>query len=239
MKDLIPVIDLEVLQEKVNQAAMKGALSTIEDFYTSYNSPFKKAIREDLESKDIRHSFELPDIIATINDSLTDEIDRIANTAISKSFVPLVQRFLTRTDDEIKFSDVLKKFIEYSPTSDRDYFEVSVKRHEKYSWLDVTLSSEDKTYRLTLHTDYKSEKEGNVKYIFLGLPYTDNGRIQTMKLSMENGVTLELPFTKDILKDEFMSYIARLVMSGSLIILDVEDFDDWMFPEDDGCHCND
>ena len=63
--------------------------------------------------------------------------------------------------------------------------------------------------------------------------------IQTMKLSVENGVTLELPFTKDILKDEFMSYIARLVMSGSLIILDVEDFDDWMFPEDDGCHCND
>ena len=239
MKDLIPVIDPEVLQEKVNQAAMKGALSTIEEFYTGYNSPFKKAIKEDLEGKEIRHTFELPDIIATINDSLTSEIDRIANTAISKTFVPLVQRFLTRTDDEIKFSDILKEFIECSPESDRDYFEVSIKRHEKYTWLDVILSSEDKSYRLTLHTDYKSEREGNVKYIFLGLPYTDNGRIQTMKLSIENGVSLELPFTKDILKDKFTSYIARLVMSGSLITLDVEDFDDWMFPEDDGCRCED
>lgn len=238
MKDLVPVIDPEVLQEKVNQAAMKGALSTIEDFYTGYNSPFKKAIKEDLESKEIRHSFELPDIIATINDTLTTEIDRIANTAISKSFVPLVQRFLTRTEVEIKFSDILKEFIESNYGSDREYFEVSIKRHEKYSWLDVNLSSEDRTYRLTLHTDYKSEKEGNIKYIFLGLPYTDNGRIQTMKLSVENGVTLELPFTRDIIKDEFMSYIARLVMSGSLITMDVEDFEDWMFPED-GCSCND
>lgn len=238
MKDLVPVIDPEVLQERVNQAAMKGALSTIEDFYTGYNSPFKKAIKEDLESKEIRHTFELPDIIATLNDSLTDEIDRIANTAISKSFVPLVQRFLTRTEGEIKFSDILKEFIEANPNSDRDYFEVSIKRHEQYSWLDVNLSSENKTYRLTLHTDYKSEREGNVKYIFLGLPYTDNGRIQTMKLSIDGGVTLELPFTKDIIKDEFMSYIARLVMSGSLITMDVEDFEDWMFPED-RCRCDD
>ena len=55
MKDLVPVIDTEVLQEKVNQAAMKGALSTIEDFYTGYNSPFKKAIKEDLESKEINY----------------------------------------------------------------------------------------------------------------------------------------------------------------------------------------
>ena len=146
MKDLIPTIDPEVLQEKVNQAAMKGALSTIEEFYSGYNSPFKKAIKEDLESKEIRHTFELPDIIATINDSLTTEIDRIANIAISKSFVPLVKRFLTRTDDEIKFSDILKQFIESFPNSDRDYFDVSIKRHEKYSWLSITVSSEDKRY---------------------------------------------------------------------------------------------
>jgi hypothetical protein len=238
MKDLVPVIDPEVLQEKVNQAAMKGALSTIEEFYTGYNSPFKKAIKEDLENKEIKHSFELPDIIATINDSLTSEIDRIANTAISKSFVPLVQRFLTRTDDDVKFSDILREFIECSPESERDYFEVNVKKHEKYSWLDINLSSEDKTYRLTLHSDYKSEKEGIVKYILLSLPYTDNSRNQTMKLSVENGVTLELPFTRDILKDNFTSYLARLVMSGSLITMDVTDFEDWMFPET-GCRCDD
>lgn len=238
MDNLMPVIDTELLQKKVNEAALKGALSTIEDFYTGYNSPYKKMIKEDLENKEIKHSFELPDIIATINDSLTSEIDRIANTAISKSFVPLVQRFLTRTDDDVKFSDILREFIECSPESDRDYFEVNVKKHEKYSWLDINLSSEDKTYRLTLHSDYKSEKEGIVKYILLSLPYTDNSRNQTMKLSVENGVTLELPFTRDILKDNFTSYLARLVMSGSLITMDVTDFEDWMFPET-GCRCDD
>jgi hypothetical protein len=238
MANLIPVIDTELLQKKVDEAALKGALSTIEDFYTGYNSPYRKMIKEELENKEIRHTLELPDIIATINDSLTSEIDRIANTAISKSFVPLVQRFLTRTEDEINFSDILKEFIEHSSDSDRDYFEVNVKRHEKYSWLDVNISSENKTYKLTLHTDYKSEKEGKVKYILLSLPYADNSRVQTMKLSVEKGVTLELPFTKDILKDEFTSYVARLVMSGSLINMDVEDFDDWMFPET-GCSCDD
>ena len=239
MKDLIPVIDPEILQEKVNQAAMKGALSTIEDFYTSYNSPFKKAVREDLESKDIKPNFELPDIIATINDSLSGEIDKIANTAISKTFVPLVQRFLTRTEPEINFSDILKEFIEAFPNSDRDYFEVSIKREEKYSWLNVELFSENKSYMLTFHTDYKSEKEGKVKYILLSLPYNDSHRNQTMKLSIGDSVTLELPFTKDIIKDDFISYIGRLVMSGSLINMDVKEFEDWMFPEDDGCHCND
>jgi hypothetical protein len=60
---------------------------------------------------------------------------------------------------------------------------------------------------------------------------------QTMKISLDDGATLELPFTKGILEDRFTSYIARLVIGNNNIIFDVTEFDEDMFPRDH-CHCD-
>lgn len=238
---ILPVLDTELLKEKANQAAMSGALKSIEEYYTGYNSPYRKAIEEELKKQEIGSGIELPNIISLINDHLTKSIDEIANTAVAKTFVPLVNRFLTPAPKEVKFSDVLKEFISKYEYEDKDRydFECSVSKHREYSWLDVNISCDEEVYKLTLHENHRGRDKQNepATYRFLSLPYNHGSSKtgQQMRLKVDN-VTLELPYTPDVLLDKFISYIAGLIIGSSIITLDTREFEDDMFPEP--CHCH-
>lgn len=246
-KEILPVIDTDVLQQKANEYAMKGAEEALKEFYTSYNSPYKKAIEENLKNKGLDHSFNIPDIVGVLNEKFSQEIDLIANTAVAKSFVPMVKEFLIREDAEIKFSDILKKFIEVSDF-DRDEMDVNDYTVEKIeedsksyssSFFQYQISNRKTGYELRF---YKNSESTTI----MTLPYRQEGSgrfnrgyevKQTMKVSLDGGATLEMPFTKGILEDRFISFIARLVIGNNQIIFDVQDFDEDMFPQDE-CHCH-
>lgn len=240
MEKIEPVIDMTVIQEKANEYALKGAVETIKDFYSGYNSPYRKAIEESLTGRSLGFNFDLPDIVAAINDNLSKEVDSIANTAIAQTFIPLVQKFLTREEKEIKFSDILKEFVDEHSLNNYNDCSCEVLENERHGWLSVSIVGENKSYDLTLHKDYQSEKDGIKKYCFLSLPYRDGINnsygSKSMKLSLNDGATLEMPFTRDVLSDRFTSYIARLIMSKSLITMDTDSFHEDMFPE--RCHCD-
>ncbi len=231
----IPVLDSAILQERTNEFAMKGAIKCIEDYYNGYDSPFKNALKKHMNEKEISPCFDLPDIIATINDSLRNEIDKIANAAVAKTFIPLVANLLTREEKEIKFSDILKKFISIHSMDGESDFSLSLEENQNHRWLEMTIKSAENRYELTLHTDYKTEKEKEVKYQILTLPRDTSRSRQLMKLTI-GGSELEMPFTKDVLQDEFTAYIARLVISNSIITMDYKDFQDDMFEDDCRCH---
>ncbi|MCT4253019.1 hypothetical protein HZP37_18155 [Elizabethkingia anophelis] len=248
MENIIPVINTELLQQKANEYAMKGAEDALKEFYTSYNSPYKKAIEENLNNKGLDHSFDIPDIIGVLNDKLSHEVDQIANAAIAKSFVPLVKKFLTREEPEIKFSYILEKFIERtdyeykSKNGDVDRYDYSAERiNEKYdSFFDYKISNGKIGYELRF---YQREQD---KIEIMSLPYLidEDGKSryrhevqEKMKVSLDDGVSLELPFVKGILEDDFVSFIARLVIGNNNIIFDVEDFEDDMFPNNH-CYCD-
>lgn len=233
---ILPVLDIAILKEKANEFAMKGALESIKDFYTGYSSPFKKLINEQLEKTEISNGIALPDIISLINTSLSNEIDLIANTAIAQTFVPLVQRFLVREEKNIKFSDVLKAFINESNKKNEEDFTIEI-TDSKHQWLDVVLTNEEKSYALTLHQNWDSRNEPVKTYSFLSLPWDDSKYGEKMELFMKGGITLKMPFIKDILRDEFTSYIARLVIGKCIITMDCRDFHEDMFPGDE-CHCD-
>src|SRR5690606_11147379 len=93
---ITPVLDLDFLQKKANEHAMKGAEEAIKEFYSSWNSPYRKAIEQNLINKGVDNNFDIPDIIAVLNQKISNEIDLIANTAISKTFIPFVKEFLIR-----------------------------------------------------------------------------------------------------------------------------------------------
>jgi hypothetical protein len=247
MENLVPVIDTKILQEKANEYAQLGAEKTLKEFYTGYNSPYIKAINENLENRGFDSNFELPDVVANINAAITTEIDNIANSAIAKTFVPLVTKFLTRADKEMNLSEILKKFIEYC---DFNHEEESVDdytcsivdsyEHEPESclhgyWHVVSLSNYKKSFEIRL---YKKDKKVDL-YEVTSLPseYTTKGRERTMKLTLSEGATLEMPFTQNVLHDDFMCFLARLIMAETKITIDVKDFDEDMFPERDNCHC--
>lgn len=238
MDNINVTIDSSILQEKAKEFALKGALKAIEDYYTGYDSPYKKAIKENLTNKSIDSlGINLPDILGLINEHLTIEIDKIANTAVAKTFVPLVVKFLTRQEKEANFSDILKEFIETAGYDDKhaDDFSVSIDKHYQHGWLSIEISDAKRNYKFTLHEDYDTKNTANPKYKLLGLPYTDKTDRNVMKVQIDNA-TLELPFTKDILKDSFVSHLAGYIISDTIITMDIQYFTDDMFPET--CHCH-
>lgn len=238
---ILPALDIQKLQAAANEAAMKGAKESIDKFYNGYESPFKKQITEHLEKQQINWAFDLPDILGAINEKIQNEIDTIANTSVSKTFVPLVAKFLAREKKEIKFSEILQEFVTAMKDASRDDiefddFEVQIKKEEKYDWINVEIRYQsNKEYSFTLHSH--KEKDAPERRKLLSLPYDSYNpkHRQTMKLSVDN-VTLELPFVKDVLSDNFLSYMARIIIAGSEIEMDCTDFDESMFP-DDHCHC--
>jgi hypothetical protein len=157
---------------------------------------------------------------------------------LQKPGYPLVQEFLMRVDKNILFSDILKKLIEASENKYIDNFEVNINKHQDYGWLEINLSSDVADYKFTLHESHKSEKrpEDEKKYKLFSLPFNNEKHNRTMKISLD-GASMELPFTKDILADKFVSYLARVIIAGSEITMDCREFSDHLFPQNE-CHCD-
>lgn len=234
------LLDLELLNQKAHEAAMKGAMETIENYYCKWNSPYREGIEQALKDKEIQFSFQLPDIVALINEKLTIEIDKIANRALAETFLPLVQRALVREDKEIEFSEILTEFIEAHSLDDNSEYECEVNKIDRYDWLEVMLTAGDKKYSMTFHQTYESRENKdtgrNKKYHLLSLP-TESHKYdykETMELSLE-GATLKIPFRRDALENNFTAFMARLIIGDCQITMNVDDFEDDMF--DDDCHC--
>lgn len=240
MNTIIPEINTEELQIAANKYAQEGAIKTIKDFYTGYNSPYIKALEQNLLNRGFDHAFTLPDVVANINEALSAEIDKIANAAVAKTFIPLVTKILTRADAEMKFSQILEKFIEhvrfeYDSDQDSDDFDVEVEKDDK-SFLRLVISNSDKRYEIGFYNEKTSKEESKDVYTIYSLPKNHGKSNQTMKIAIDNA-TLELPFTPGILYDDFIAFIAGLVMAQTKITFDVMDFNDDMFPSRGHCHC--
>lgn len=234
---IVPVLDMKVLQEKANEYAMKGAIESIKEYYSGYSSPFRKKIDEELKKQEIGWSLDLPDILALINESLKNEMSIIANNSIAQTYVPMVQKLLTRVDKEVNFSEILKEFIECVEPEHMDDCEVTVNENASYGWLNVSIEHERRSYQLTLHK-YRDVKKGEQqKYHILRLPYNSYNDSKKDKMIFEmHGGKLEMPFERDVLSDKFLSYLASLIICDSAITMDTKNFDEGMFPE--RCHCH-
>jgi hypothetical protein len=235
MENLTAVIDQKVLQEKINEYALKGAIETVKEYYTGYNSPYRKAIDEQLKKQEIK-GIQLPDILAIVNDSLTAELEAIAHSAIAQTFIPQVKTFFTRAESEMLFSDFLKKFVEITEPELMDDVSVEVRKHERYDWLEIELTTEDNSYRLTLHEDWDNKKDpaGKKKYMFLSMPH--HGSKTGMVKIKVNDASIEVPFSQNALQDKVISFIASLVIARTKITIDTKEFSEDMFPEK--CHCH-
>lgn len=252
---VVPSIDLTVLQDAANKAAMKGAISVIDEYYSGWKSPYKEALENDLKSKSIDTSFTLPDILAQINDALTNEINTIANTAVAKTFLPMVKRMLTREDPNVPFSKILKEFIaatdfDWEEDDPDDYHVELISDASDYkSFKHYEISCPKISYDLALFLKTKDElqPDGTKVAVENTTCYTlprvmktsssftrysvDYSSIRdTMKISLD-GATLEMPFTKNVLTDSFISMIARLIIGDNNIIMDVTNFSEDLFPE--------
>jgi hypothetical protein len=236
---ILPVINNELLQQKANEYAQKGAEKCLEEFYTGYNSPYKKAIEENLKNKALsKFPFGLPDIVGILNDKIIAEFDELANTAIAQTLIPYAKSLLTRQGENLNFSDILSKFIEHNfdkEDDDPEDFTCEVIKHSTYDWLTVQLSSPENSFEIVLHTH--KEKEGNQFYQILSLPREGKDCYKKeMKITVGD-VKIEVPFTTGLLKNDFTAFLTSILISRSKITMDVTDFDEEMFPRG-YCHCD-
>lgn len=236
---ILPVLDTEKLQQKANEYAMQGALKTLEEYYTGYNSPYRKAIEEKLNQKGLAYNFELPDIIASLNESLSAEVEKLANTAITQSYLPMVKKFLTRAPEKMLFSEVLKEFINAVEPEDFDDLSIEMEQSTAHKWYSIVIRHKDAEYHLTLYQNSSNKKEEKETFKFLSLPNEYRGDIgksyRTVKITWPDGAAMEVPYTRAVLEDKFVAFIARLVMSETIITIDQTDFWEDMMPE--RCHC--
>lgn len=236
-----PKIDIKLIQEKANAAAEKAYLKEIEEYYTSYSSPYRKLIETELKKQKFSYGMELPNVMAKINDALSKEVDIIANNAIANSYIPMVSDSLIGLDKEITLSYLLKKIIE-ELEPERDVFDEFTFSFEKdknpsYGWLNCFLYTSKSDYEFTLHT--ATTKEGDKqKYQLLSFPFNKakTGYNSNMTVYKED-IKIEMPFTPNILQDKVLNLFFKMMLSGSKITMDCDGFDEDMFPEREHCHC--
>ena len=137
--------------------------------------------------------------------------------------------------------------MDYDPDEDEQYdFTIEQVERESYS---PSLQSTFPVYQIrSKKASYELRFYVSTENVItlMSLPYKKNesGKYyghsstasETMKISLEEGGTLELPFTRGILYDEFTKYCARLVIGNTDIIMDTTEFDEDMFPNRE-CHC--
>ena len=234
-----PKIDIKLIQEKANEAAEKAYLSAIEDYYTSYQSPYKKMIKSELEKQKMSYAMELPDVMAKINEALSNEIDIIANNAIANSYIPMVTNSLIGLEKEITLSWFLKETInELDPEEDVfDEFSFSFNEHPDYGWLECCLVTPNSNYKFNLHnvTIKKGDKQ---KYKLLSFPRHRSKEGYNSKMVIyKEGVKIEMPFAPGILQDKVLNLFFKMMFSDSTITMDCDGFSEDMFPDKDYCHC--
>lgn len=227
MKDI--KLDEQKLQTAAEEAALKGAISAINEYYTGYDSPYKKSIEKSLKTQTIGR-VDLPDIIGMINDRLSQEIDQIANQAVVNTFVPMIKDMFTKQPAKMYFSDMLKEFIKVNYVKYFDNKECTFDYNDEYGWITVKIEVGGHVSQFTFHK--VRDKEDT--YQILSLPRDPSPYGNKMSIEIE-GMKIDMPFSKSILQDDFTKFIAGLVMARTEITIDCEDFYDELF--EDECHC--
>lgn len=234
-----PKINLKAIQDRANAAAEKAYLQEIENYYTSYNSPYRKMIESELEKQKFSYGMELPDIMSKINDSLSKEIDAIANNVIVNSYIPMISNSLIGLGKEITLSYLLKEIVqELDPEEDvYEEFSFDIERHSKYDWLTCTLFTPEDNYEFTLHTARKKEGKDQ-KYKLLSFPSNKYKKGHNSNMTIyKDDVKIEMPFTPKVLQDKVLNLFFRMMLSGSKVTIDCDGFSEDMFPERGYCHC--
>lgn len=236
-----PKIDAVKIQNAANEAAEKAFLNEVTDYYNSYNSPYKKAIKEQLNKQELGWSLELPDVLATLNKALIEEVDNIANTAIAQTYIPMVADVLVKMEKNQKMSELLKGLIaDIEPDeSEREEFHFEYEKNSQYDWVDCELITDKGNYKFTLHQDYDSRKDSalTAKYSLLSMPHGRLGESTNRTMSIHaNDVRIELPFTPNILNDKVLKMFSKVLLSKCEIEMDCNCIDEDWFPRDE-CHC--
>lgn len=212
----IPAIDIKVLEKQALESAQKGALEEIKEYYEGWQSPYRKGIKEILSKQDVDNgTFCFPQIIGLINTAISAEVDRIVNTTIAQTYLPIVSDILIGVEKELKLSEIVER-IKRELHSDEE-IDVEVGKDDHYDWYNLHLRLEKKSYDITLHKN--SQEEG--KYHLLSMPFRHSSD-RTYTLHLEDNKRIELPLETNVIHDPVAKMCARLLIADTQIAIDFD-----------------
>ena len=230
-------LDEQKLQEMAQQYAMQGAEKAIKDFYTGYDSPFMKEVQRQLSEKmKTNLFFELSQMTAAINQALNNKVSEMANTVVANTFLPMLNRMfsqerktvVTTQDLYEHFGDAMKEDLDDEFDTERMELEIkdSPGSYSDQQYLYFRYDGDTK-FELSLMESSRHLKDdnGNILYMITELPGCSQYRMDNyprerqMRIRLNEGATLEMPFTPDVLRDEFMRYVAGLLLTNTMVII--------------------
>ena len=222
-------LDEQKIQQMAEKYAMEGAEKAIRDYYTSYNSPYVKALEEHLNKQLPSRWFDLPDLTAAINKALSDKIATLCNQVVAQTYIRIFDRIMSGNERGVVSSQTIyTKYCEYVKDREDDDFdgeelECEVETsHYGFKYLLMKYNGETE-FRLSLYEDGCDER-GNQMYSITGLPHTGqfahlDGKLPMMSIKLDENRTASVPITPDVLSNEFMAYMANILIHGTKIII--------------------
>ncbi len=234
-------LDEEKLQKAAEEAAMKGAIDAIKEYYSGYNSPYKKQITKELEDMSSRgiSNFELPNIMASIGEAMKSELERLKNSVIAETFTPLVNSLFLEVPVNMSSNEFLKHLlVECAELKHVDFDDITTewKKHDRHDWIDVNVTfykdEEQLSYDFTLHTVFRKENTFQLLSLHGLEKFSHRPNIKIKK----GDVTVELPMSKTNLEDPILLCLTKMIIGKVEITYDgFEPDEDWF--ERDECHC--
>lgn len=222
-------LDEEKIQQMAEKYAIEGAEKAIKDYYTSYNSPYVKAVEEHLKKQLPSRFFDLPDFTAAINEALEAKIDGMCDRIVAQTYIRVFNEMLTGKEKGYEYSnDMYRHYCEYVKDREGDDFEPDMlgieeeNSHYGFKYLRFIYNVETE-FRLDLYESGKGE-DGVQMYEITKLPHTGqyahlDGKLPNMSIKLDDTHTAAVPITHDVLSNEFMAYIAKLLINGTKIIV--------------------
>lgn len=221
-------LDEQKLQELAEKYAMEGAEKAIKEFYTGYHSEYMKQVEKVCQDRMPSIYFDPVDITAEINKAIKQRITAIANEAVAKTYIPLIERMLTKTPNNLMTSGMLfQEYGNYVKEREGDdfcagYLEIRVETDVYFTKLIFGYDGNDE-FRLYL-SEAGYDQDGKKKlYMTHSLPsdcnYKNDGS-RMMTLHLGNGRRLEMPFVPDALNNSFVRSCAQAVIYQTKIVID-------------------
>jgi hypothetical protein len=221
-------LDEKKLQELAEKYAMEGAEKAIKEFYTGYHSEYMKQVEKVCQDHMPSIYFDPVDITAEINKAIKQRMTAIANEAVANTFIPLIERMLTGTPNNLMTSGMLyQEYGDYVKEREDDDFdadglEIKVETDEFFTKLIFGYDGNDE-FRLYL-SEAGYDQDGKEKlYITHSLPMDCNYKKEgsrKMTLHLGDRRRLEMPFEPDALNNSFVRSCARAVIYQTKISID-------------------
>ena len=221
-------LDDKKLQELAEQYAMKGAEQAIKEFYTGYRSEYMKQVEKVCNDHMPSIYFDPVDITAEINKAIKQRITAIANEAVARTYIPLINGMLSHTADNFTTSACLFQtygdYVKDREEDDFDSYELELKwQTDAYFNKLIFCYKGDEEFILYL-SDAGFGKDGKERvYTTHSLPLNHawkSDKSRTMTLHIDGKTKLDMPFEPDVLNNDFMRDCARLAIYQTKIAIE-------------------